>query len=74
MRLHELLVGARGHGGKLASDAADRWSLLLALAQIYIANARGDDARATLGVLPPEESLPAELQQELQQLRKSLSS
>jgi hypothetical protein len=72
-RLLEMLVGVRGSGGRLAEDAADRAALTLALAQAYVAGARRDDARATLAALPPADGLPAELREQLEQLRRVTS-
>jgi hypothetical protein len=73
LRLHELLVGSRGAGGKLAADAADRPALVLALAHLYAAGARADDARAALRTLPPADSLAPDLRDDARELERSLS-
>jgi hypothetical protein len=72
LALHERLLGAQGSGGRMAADAAERPSLLLGLARLYLALQRRDDARATLGRLPAVVALPPELTRERERIEDRL--
>jgi len=73
LRIHELLVGPRGAGGRLPAEAGDRLALVLALVRIYVDSDRIDDARETLAALPPADAVPAELREMLDQLKRQVS-